>query len=219
MLGQTLTRFSSEIARKDVARPNRFSAMIMPPGGSDNSVNLMVQSAEMPGQNIRTTADMLRYGPQREIGNAVMYADSTSMTFICTTGMPEKVFFENWQARCFNRGSWRANYYSSYIGKIALHSLDKNDSKRYVVYIEEAYPKTIVAQTFSQENNNAYQTLTVEFAFRHWNSHAVSSLGGLGAIASVFGLSEELSSASSILGAAKGIANTVADVKAVANLF
>ena len=219
MLGHTLQRFTSEISRKGVTSPNRFSAMVMPPGGSNNSVNLMVQSAEFPGQNIRTTADMLRYGPQREIGHAAMYADSTSMTFICTPGMPERTYFENWQSRVFNKATWEVNYYSSYIGTIALNELDKRDSKRYSMFLKEAYPKTITAQTFSQDNNNAFQTLTVEFAFRSWDSHSQAGFGGLSALAGLFGLSDELSTVTSILGAAKGVENAVNTARAATNLF
>ena len=109
MLGQTLQRFQSQLSRKDVARPNRFVAMVMPPGGSNNNVNLMCESAELPGQNIRTTPDTLRYGPQREIGHAAMYAQSMTLTFICLSGMPERKYFENWQGRVFNSGTWEAN--------------------------------------------------------------------------------------------------------------
>jgi len=205
MLGQSLQSFTSQISRKDVARPNRFVAMIMPPGGSDNSVNLMCESAEFPGQNIRTTPDSLRYGPQREIGHAAMYAQSLTLTFICLTGMPERKYFENWQSRVFNPDTWEANYYSSYIGTIALHQLDKHDNQRFSIYVKEAYPKTVAAQTFSQGNNNAYQTLSVNFTFRSYDSSA-SSMSGLFGLSGLVG---HLSTLGGVVGAAAGLAQNV----------
>ena len=203
MLGQTLQRFTSELSRQDVARPNRFVAMISPPGGSNNSVNLMCESAEFPGQNIRTTPDTLRYGPQREIGHAAMYAQSMNLTFICLSGMPERTFFENWQGKVFNKSSWEANYYSDYIGTIALHQLDRKDNQRFSIYVQEAYPKTIAAQTFNQGSNNAYQTLSVNFTFRSYDSSNSPGAGSLG------GLLGALSSVGGVIGAA---ANLVQDV-------
>ena len=186
MLGQSLQSFTSQIAQKDVARPNRFVAMIMPPGGSDNSVNLMCESAEFPGQNIRTTPDSLRYGPQREIGHAVMYAQSLTLTFICLAGMPERKYFENWQSRVFNPDTWEAEYYSSYIGAIALHQLDRQDNQRFSIHVKEAYPKTLSAQTFAQGNNSSYQTLSVNFTFRSYESSDTS--GSVGRLSDTGGI-------------------------------
>ena len=209
MLGQTLQRFQSQLSRKDVARPNRFVAMVMPPGGSNNNVNLMCESAEFPGQNIRTTPDTLRYGPQREIGHAAMYSQSMTLTFICLSGMPERKYFENWQGRVFNSGTWEANYYSSYIGTIALHQLDRMDNQRFSIYVKEAYPKTIQAQNFSQGNSNAYQTLSVNFTFRSYDS-SNSSPGGIGGIAGLVGhLVPQVSSALNVVSAANNLASAV----------
>tara|TARA_B100001750_G_C15415171_1_gene549911 strand:- start:68 stop:976 length:909 start_codon:yes stop_codon:yes gene_type:complete len=176
----SLSQFQSTIAGSDVARSNRFEAFVSGPSGSaDFATMMLVESVEFPGQTIRTTPDLLRFGPQREIGQAAMYADSMTMTFICRPGLPEKMYFEKWQNSIFDRGSWEVNYYADYIGEITLHQLDKKDSKRYSVRVYEAYPKTITAQTFNAASNDSYQTLSVEFAFRYWESKP-GSAGGLG---------------------------------------
>jgi len=183
----SLSQFTSTIASSDVARQNRFEAQIMSPiGGMDYATSMLVESVEFPGQTIRSTPDLLRFGPQREVGQAVMYGDNVSMSFICRPGLPEKQFFERWHEKIFNRDTWEINYYGSYIGDITLHQLDKNDGKRYTVNIFEAYPKTIVAQTYSQSSNDSYQTLSVQFAFRYWTSSA-SGGGGTGAGGPVLG--------------------------------
>ena len=177
----SLSQFTSEIARSDVARQNRFEAQIMSPiGNMDYATSMLVESVEFPGQTIRSTPDLLRFGPQREVGQAVMYGDSVSMSFICRPGLPEKQFFERWHEKIFNRTTWEINYYKSYIGDIKLYQLDKNDGKRYTVEIFEAYPKTIVAQTYNQTSNDSYQTLSVQFAFRYWTSSASGGGGSPG---------------------------------------
>ena len=175
----SLSQFQSEIGKSDVARQNRFEAQIMSPIGSmDYATSMLVESVEFPGQTIRSTPDLLRYGPQREVGQAVMYGDNVSMSFICRPGLPEKQFFERWHEKIFSRDTWEINYYGSYIGDIKLHQLDKNDGKRYTVEIFEAYPKTIVAQTYNQTSNDSYQTLSVQFAFRYWTSSVSGGAGG-----------------------------------------
>ena len=175
----SLSQFTSTIASSDVARQNRFEAQIMSPiGGMDYATSMLVESVEFPGQTIRSTPDLLRFGPQREVGQAVMYGDNVSMAFICRPGLPEKQFFERWHEKIFSRETWEVNYYGSYIGDITLHQLDKQDGKRYTVNIFEAYPKTIVAQTYNATSNDSYQTLSVQFAFRYWTSKASGGGGG-----------------------------------------
>jgi len=119
--------------------------------------------------------------------------------------MPERKYFENWQSRVFNPDTWEANYYSSYIGTIALHQLDKHDNQRFSIYVKEAYPKTVAAQTFSQGNNNAYQTLSVNFTFRSYDSSA-SSMSGLFGLSGLVG---HLSTLGGVVGAAAGLAQNV----------
>ena len=166
-----LDSFISALRREDVARQNRFSASITGPAGlAGRQVNLMCEGATFPGQNMRTSADGLRQGPQREIVHGVTYGP-ISLSFICTNGQEEKAFFEIWQGGwIFDMETWTMGYYKDYIGKIVLSQLDRHDNSRYEVIIHEAYPKTIVAQDFNWGNNDSYQTLSVEFAFHHWES-------------------------------------------------
>ncbi len=177
-----LDSFISALRQNDVARQNRFSASITGPAGlAGRAVNLMCEGATFPGQNMRTTADGLRQGPQREIVHGVTYGP-ISLSFICTNGQPEKAFFETWQgAWMFDMETWTMGYYRDYIGQIVLSQLDRQDSTRYTVTIHEAYPKTIVAQDFNLGNNDSYQTISVEFAFHHWESNSsAATYGGAG---------------------------------------
>ena len=166
-----LREFLAVIKDRDVARSNAFVVEIWPPKGSglapDQSINLMCQDVTFPGQNIRTSTDDLRQGPTREIANAVTYGNC-NMTFICTPGMVEKLFFEAWQKLMFNHITWQAKFYKNYIGQIKLRSLDRTTVVRYGIVLHEAYPKIINAQDYSNTNQDQMQTLQVEFNFHHW---------------------------------------------------
>jgi hypothetical protein len=173
----SLDEFRTTIAGKDLARQNRFEVRITGPVGGDKQVNLLAESVSIPGQNIRSVPDDLRYGPARDHAQGVTYGD-ISMTFICTPGMQEKVYFEEWQKQIIDLGErnskWNAKWYADYIGEIQIDQLDKQNQMKYQVTIVEAWPKTINAQEFTLSSNDAYQTVSVDFAYRYWFRSALS---------------------------------------------
>ena len=173
----SLDEFRATIAGKDLARQNRFEVRITGPVGGDKQVNLLAESVSIPGQNIRSVPDDLRYGPARDHAQGVTYGD-ISMTFICTPGMQEKVYFEEWQKRIVQLGErdpgWNVNFYKDYVGEIQIDQLDRQNQMKYQVTIVEAWPKTINAQEFTLSSNDAYQTVSVDFAYRYWFRSALS---------------------------------------------
>ena len=67
-----LSEFIATIAGQDLSRQNRYEVEIHGPGGlADRTISMLCESDQFPGQNIRTTADSLRAGPQREMGQGV----------------------------------------------------------------------------------------------------------------------------------------------------
>ena len=175
----SLDEFRATIAGKDLARQNRFEVRIKGPFAppSDKQVDLLAESVTFPGQNIRSVPDDLRYGPARDHAQGVTYGD-ISMTFICTPGMQEKVYFEEWQKRIIDVGErnskWNAKWYVDYIGEIQIDQLDRQNKMNYQVTIVEAWPKTINAQEFTLSSNDSYQTVSVDFAYRYWFRSALS---------------------------------------------
>ena len=149
-----LSEFIATIAGQDLSRQNRYEVEIHGPGGlADRTISMLCESAQFPGQNIRTTADSLRAGPQREMGQGVTYGPIT-LRFICRPHMPEKKYFEDWQDLMVDKNTWQMNYYKNYIGEISMKALDVSDRDRYNIVIHEAYPKIITAQDFSYSSNN-----------------------------------------------------------------
>lgn len=173
----SLSKFQGLFAKADVQRQNRYRVSITGPRGVSEAVNLMCETAAFPGQNMRTSTDDLRNGPVREIVHGTTYGPIT-LNFVCTTGMPEKKWFENWQTFMVERRNaiqWQSRYYRDYVGEISMFSLDRNDNDAYELVIYEAFPKRITEQSFSNAADG-YQTISVEFAFHHWVSKSNASV-------------------------------------------
>ena len=168
----SLKQFQSKFIATDIQRPNRYRVTLTGPNGTNEQVDMLCENAQFPGQNMRTSTDDLRHGPVREIVHGTTYGP-INLTFMCTTGMPEKKWFENWQTWMVERAAgikWQAKFYDEYVGTIKMYALDRKDSDGYSITINEAYPKTITQQEFSYGNQNDYQRITVEFAYHHWVS-------------------------------------------------
>lgn len=168
----SLKQFQSKFMATDIQRPNRYRVTLTGPNGTNEQVDMLCENAQFPGQNMRTSTDDLRHGPVREIIHGTTYGPIT-LTFMCTAGMPEKKWFENWQTFMVERENaimWQARYYTEYVGEIKMFSLDRKDRDNYSITIYEAFPKTITQQEFSYGSQNDYQRISVEFAYHHWVS-------------------------------------------------
>ena len=77
-----LKDFISRVKSFDLARPNKYTVKILrPPVGRDRYIEYMAESVSFPGQNLRASTDILRYGPQREVAHAMTYGPF-SITFM-----------------------------------------------------------------------------------------------------------------------------------------
>ena len=177
-----LKEFITKIKGSGVARPNRYQVMIFPPAGlgiAPRDLAMMAESVSFPGQNHRAGTDLLRHGPQREVVHGTTYGPF-GITFICTEGMPEKKFFEDWQEFIVNKETWEPKFYNDYVGTIVLESLDMAENTTYFCRVHEAYPKTINSQDFSYGATGAYQTISVEITYRWWESELTPVAGATG---------------------------------------
>ena len=169
------------------AQPNKYEVLIFPPaklGGGQNQnvfggmerqsdlrkISLRAQNVTLPGRNLATTQESNVYGPDREIVEGVTYADDISMSFQASSGLDERVFFENWQRQAFNEKTWNIGYYNDYIGTIEMYVLDKQDQRRYGIKLWEVFPKTIGANDLAYDSNDQIMLLPVSFTFRYWTS-------------------------------------------------
>ena len=176
------------------AQPNRFDVVITPPakvggGGNENvfsgmdrksdirDISMRCESVQLPGRNLSTSPDNNIYGPTREIVEGVTYAEDLNMTFQASSGLDERVFFENWQRQAFDEKTWNIGYYNDYIGNIDIFLLDKQNQRRYGLRIHEAFPKTITATDLNSGTNNEIVKISVGFSFRYWTPLNINQQG------------------------------------------
>ena len=169
------------------AQPNKYEVLIFPPaklGGGQNQnvfggmerqsdlrkISLRAQNVTLPGRNLSTAQESNIYGPDREIVEGVTYADDISMSFQASSGLDERVFFENWQRQAFNEKTWNIGYYLDYIGHVEMYVLDKQEQRRYGIKLWEVFPKTIGASELAYDANDQIMLLPVSFTFRYWTS-------------------------------------------------
>ena len=140
--GGNVGRFLGVIGKSGLARKNRYKvhvegigpnkAIRNVPGLDLATLNLMCESIAFPAQNLRSTPDTLRFGPEREQVQGVTYGEITA-SFICSTDLREKIFFEEWHKLVFNQNSWEVNYYDQFIGSMRIIQDDRMDTKTYGV--------------------------------------------------------------------------------------
>ena len=169
------------------AQPNRYEVLVLGPqnlggGGLENAarnmqkqsdirnISLRCESVNLPGRTLTSAPDTNIYGPTREIVEGVTYAEDITCVFQSSSGLDERVFFENWQKQAFNEQTWNIGYYKDYIGALEIYLLDKNDQRRYGLKIWEAYPKTIGPIALGYATNNEIVKTSVSFSWRYWTS-------------------------------------------------
>ena len=170
VLNDILSEFHSS---EGYAIPNRFEVVIIPPGaGSSDSrkVSMRCETVTIPGRNLNTLTDGNPYGPTREIVDGVTYAEDISMTFQASSGLDERVFFENWQELAFNKQTWNVGYYNEYVSTVEIYLMDRQDQRRYGIKLIEAFPKTIGPTELSHASNNEIIKIPVSFSFRYWET-------------------------------------------------
>ena len=184
VLNDILSGFHSE---DGYAIPNRFEVIITPPpklgggmvtnpfhgserGSDARAVSLRCESITMPGRNLNTTTDSNIYGPTREVVDGVTYAEDITMTFQASSGLEERVFFEEWQKQAFNETTWDVGYYYDYVSVVDIYLLDRQDNRRFGLRLWEAFPKTISGTDLIQGSNNEIIKTSVSFSFRYWDT-------------------------------------------------
>jgi len=173
------------------AVPNRFECLILPPlyvsatkrfghpaitfhsepsHNEARAVSLRCESTTMPGRNLAAVDDTNVYGPTREIVNGVTYAGDVEMLFQASSGLKERVFFEEWQKKAFSEETWDVGYHDDYVSEVQIYLLDKQNQRRYGIRLHEAWPKTIGAVALNQAPSSEIIKIPVTFSFRWWET-------------------------------------------------
>ena len=178
--------FSSRIATKGLASPNKFEVQFKSIPGAKSTddliqLNLMCDQVSLAGRDVQSVLD-LQYGIRRQVVyNAPAYTP-LSLSFLCTDNMDEKRILDKWNNRCVSVSSgFNVAYYNDYIGELDVYVLDRSGKKRtYHMHYHEVYPKTITAVELNHGTTNATLRVTTEISYAFWTTsdiHLGSSKG------------------------------------------
>ena len=172
MANFSLSEFSSNIAKKGLASPNKFRIRFTMPSVVNNpkeEFNLMVENVDLAGRNVNSAIN-IEYGVRREVAyNAPAY-DPLNITFLCSQDMAEKEKLEQWNNHIVKVNSgFDVEYYDNYIGSVKVEVLDKQSLKtKYWVEYLEAYPKVINSIPFNHSTTNQTVRVTASFVYSYY---------------------------------------------------
>jgi hypothetical protein len=138
---------------------------------------LRAESAELPGRAVQTL-DNRYYGPLRKSGYQANYVDTT-ITFLCSEDLREKIFFERWQdlivgehrlpAANKNAKAFNAGYYDDYVSTIEIMQLNENNDTTFEMRLLEAYPLQVAPLPLNWASDELHK-LSVTFAYNRYES-------------------------------------------------
>ena len=138
--------------------------------GKSREVSMRCESVSMPGRTLATNEDTTIYGPAREIVDGVVFAGDVDMLFQASSGLEERVFFEEWQKMAFSEVDWSVGYHYDYVSEVQIYLLDKQNQRRYGIRLHEAFPKTIGPVALNQAPASEIIKIPVSFSFRWWET-------------------------------------------------
>ena len=170
--------FSSRIAKKGLASPNKFEVIFksIPGAGADDlkQLNLMCDQCSLAGRDVQAVLD-LQYGIRRQVVyNAPAYTP-LSLSFLCTDKMDEKRILDQWNNKAVDvTGGFHVAYYKDYIGELDIFVLDRSGKNRtYHMHYHEVYPKTVTAVELNHGTTNATLRVTAEIQYAYWTTNSL----------------------------------------------
>ena len=172
--------FSSRIAKKGLASPNKFEVVFTNiPGASKGAddlmqLNLMCDQVSLAGRDVQAILDV-QYGVRRQVVyNAPSYTP-LSLSFLCTDEMDEKRILDEWNNKCVPvEGGFHVAYYDDYVGHLDVYVLDRSGKTRtYHMHYHEVYPKTVTAVEMNHGTTNATMRVTAEIQYAFWTTNAI----------------------------------------------
>ena len=184
----SINEFKSALYGQEQAMQNRFEVLILCPKVFNNEnaryVSMRCESFQFPGRTILSAPDDNIYGPPREIPQNLVQFETVAGTFHCNIDQSEKIFFEEWQKKIYEPGTFNMNYYNDFVGEILVKQISKGRSASlpgnvvtfsgakekeasYGCKLFEVFPKAIGPQDLAM-GNAELQKLSVTFAYRYW---------------------------------------------------
>ena len=169
----------------------------MTPGNNDlesmtmiENIDMMCSKVTMPNRDINTQTNRT-YGPARRMPYAYSYSGELEMTFYGDKFLRQRMFFENWQKKIFNKDTHNMQYYDKYVGSMDIYQLGQfdleqddrsyqadNASVTYGVRLFEVYPQTIGSYDYSYGASNEQVQVPITLNFRTWQNLTIDQVNG-----------------------------------------
>lgn len=154
--------------RAGVSRSDRYRIILPSEWGADaQTLNILCRATNLPGRQIMTQ--------ERRIGmisQKMPYAfafNDVNLTFLLDQTYLARNYFDEWQRSIVNPGSYELAYKSEYCRDVVIQQLNHgDDSVVYGVKLLRAFPTTVNAVDFSDDNENTLVTLGVELSYTDW---------------------------------------------------
>ncbi len=179
MAFQTIEKFKSRILTSGLASPNKFEVSITNApimrsfDGQIQDIAIMCESVSIAGRTVQSTLDTT-YGYRREIPYNFPTYNPVTLSFLCSEGLKEKVFFDIWNDMIIPE-SWGFDneYYDNIIGTMEVKTLNRtnSDTNNYTITYNEVYPKTVSSVEFNHSTQNATLRVNVEMAYSYWTTN------------------------------------------------
>jgi hypothetical protein len=153
-------------------------------------LSLQCQSVDMPAHDLQTQNRAYGSEPGREMVQSHGYAGTIDCSFLLSSDLREKHYFELWQSLAVDNYTHKANYYDDYVSEMEIYQLSSTDEeiggiggdvkekRTYGIRAIEVFPKTIGSVKFSASGANEISTLDVRFEFRQWYNIGTDSKYG-----------------------------------------
>ena len=176
-----------------LATRNSFMTILQSMEDINKQLTLQCQSIDMPAHDLQTQNRAYGSEPGREMVQTHGYAGTIDCSFLLSSDLREKHYFEAWQSLAVDNYTHKANYYDDYVGSMEIYQLSTKakqrvqrnspgphaeitdekhlkfeDERTYGIFASEVYPKTIGSVKFSASGANEISTLDVRFEFRQW---------------------------------------------------
>ena len=155
------------------ALPSQYEVMITSPDINprlNRKVGLRCESIDLPGRGLNTSTDANMYGIAPEIVDGITFGGTLSMTFQSSADLEERIFFESWQERAWDRKTWNVGYYEDYVEEMQIYILDRNGNRRYGIQMFECFPKEIGPSSLSYSGGSEIIKIPITMQYKYWET-------------------------------------------------
>ena len=168
---KSLNRFKSNLSQ-GLAKTSLMDVEIIPPTSLSSSIvvenlKFKCQSADLPGKTFGLQ-ERTDYVTSSKHPYGVEFSD-LSLTFLCSSTMSERKFFDDWMGVIIGNESLKSEYYDNFISDRIMVNLytGKSEEKSCTFHFRKIFPTTMSEQQVSWMSDDILK-LTVQFTYEYW---------------------------------------------------